>query len=162
MIMDWTTIFTALAGLIGGGGLTTIFYLKPNKKKAVAEAEAVEIQNLKEVIEQLTKLHDTLSTVHKEDERTKQEQAQKILEQTADMATCQTLMCCHDACPFRQPVKGRGATWFSLHKGDDSMTDTEPITVIAKRHGYYIKRLPNAKAQDKTDAPKGESPSEGE
>lgn len=40
--MDWTEIMTAIIAAIGGGGLASLFMIKPSRHKAISEARSTE------------------------------------------------------------------------------------------------------------------------
>ena len=49
--MDWASIIIAVTAALGGGGVTALFLIKPNKRKATAEAKGEEQDNAMQVLE---------------------------------------------------------------------------------------------------------------
>lgn len=61
--MDWTEIIiAAISGGAISGGILRFLTIKPTTKKAMAEAKAVEIDNLNKVIETISKQSDQTIT----------------------------------------------------------------------------------------------------
>lgn len=138
--MDWMTLITSATTLIAGGGWFVNW--RANRKKAAAEADSAAVAAMKDALEEIRKSNDFFQSMHDKDTAAIAGKNREILELTADNVTLKMMVCRHDACPFREPPKGRGGEWYEAHKHDDFPTDTEPITVIGRRNGYYVRRLP--------------------
>lgn len=165
MSLDLTQIVISAMGLVGVLDLSRLVFFKSSKRKenagagkAEAEADSAAVAAMKDAIAEVRQSNDNFQQIHSRDAQAlaeKDGQIQtlnaKILELTADNATLKMLVCKHDGCPFREPVKGRGGEWWEAQKHSDSLTDVDSIVQIAKKKGYSVKRLPsnvNSKVKD--------------
>lgn len=139
-----------------GALIVTLATLHSAKRKANADADKAGAEADKETVKAMREAYDAMKDalseirasndrfleVHARDETTIAEKNAMIVDLTTDNTALKMLACKHDACPFREPVKGRGAAWWEAHKNDEQLTDTESIYQIGKKYGYAIKRLP--------------------
>lgn len=156
--IDWTQVLVGLLGVLGAVDLGRLVFFRSSKKKADAEAEGavlqnekVEIEALKDAIDEVRKSNDRFLEIHEKDTAAIAEKNKRIVELSEDVAALKMMVCKHDACPFREPVKGRGGQWWENQKHSDEITDAESITAIGKRKGYLVKRLPEKKPKNNAD-----------
>lgn len=147
MDMDWITLITGAAGIIAGGGW--FLNWRAYKAKTNAEADSAAVSAMKDAIAELRISNDKFQALNDKNQGTiadKDAKIEALNERIGtlreDVATLKMIICRHDACPFREPLKGQGGEWYEMHRTDETLVDTESIYSIAKRKGYYIKRLP--------------------
>lgn len=143
MVIDWTAVVTALAGVISGGGISSVFLWRSRRKKANAEADSAAVSAMADALEEIRKSNDFFQGQIEAYRKRTEEQSERLIELTSDNTALKMMVCRHDACPFREPLKGKGGEWFEQHKHDETLTDTESFYTIARKHGYTVKRLPS-------------------
>lgn len=138
--MDWIALITTALSLFLGGGW--FVNARAAKKKASAEADSAAVAALKEAMEELRDVNREINAIHDKDTAAIAEKNETIAGLREELVALKMMVCRHDACPFREPVKGLGAKWWDEHSTDAVLTDTESIGMIGKRYGWVVKRLP--------------------
>lgn len=155
-MIDWTSILTALAGLIGGGGLSAFAYRKANKKKAEAEADSAAVASMKQTLDAMTdtlnevrKSNDKFIEIHEDDAKALSEKDKAIAANEAEIsdlramnATVSMLVCRHVGCSLREPIYGSGVKWYEKYKDDISLgIDHTPVNVLLRMQGKKKKEI---------------------
>lgn len=145
--MDWLNFILGAATIVSGGGW--FLNWKAYRAKTNAEADSAAVSAMKDAIAELRISNDKFQALNDKNLgviATKDEKIEALNERIGtlreDAATLKMIMCRHDACPFREPLKGQGGEWYEKHRTDETLVDTESIYSIAKRKGYYLRHLP--------------------
>lgn len=127
--MGWTEIIVAFLGLLGACDLLgRLIFFRPTKRKANAEAEAVETQNdsaaiaaLNEAIAVLrAQLDYANAQIVAKDEIIQAQTAEKM-DLTARLTALYDDMCVHKGCKLRKPHQGQGFKWYEDHRDDPGL-----------------------------------------
>lgn len=152
--VDWSALLSALVGLAGGGGVTSVLYSRSMRrtkaaeaKKAEGEASHEEVNVLREAIKEMGDNYKDLNAEHDKDRAalaTKDEQIQdlndKLAQKSMVIATLSMLVCRNVGCSLREPVYGMGAKWYEDHVSDISAAlDHSPVNVLLKKLGMRRK-----------------------
>lgn len=148
--IDWGALLSALAGVAGGGGVTSVLYSRyvrrtkaAEAKKAEGEASLEEVHVLREAIKEMGDNYKDLNADHDKDrvalaekDGLIQELNTRLTQKSTVIATLSMLVCRNVGCSLREPVYGMGAKWFEEHSDDLSTAlDHTPVNILLKKLG---------------------------
>lgn len=140
--MDWINLIMGIAGIVASVDLFRLIFIKEDRRKHRAEAEAVEKQNkdieietMRKAIDSVTAQNDALTSQNKdlieqqnnslatikEKDAIIEEKNRIIDDRNSIITALFDDMCVHKGCRLRKPHQGRGQQWYEQYKDDPAL-----------------------------------------
>lgn len=129
-------IITALAGLIGGGGIIALILLPQTKRKENLNNDSLAIQALKDTLVEIRQEKAATDELNAKLRAERDEALRRYEDKCEESATAKSMLCIHMGCVLRDPALGQGDNYLKAHAGEPNLgADYLPVNQLLKRLG---------------------------